>query len=354
MLAVYDLYGSRSLSLVEVSAAVQRAVGIEMGRRDSHNMGGTYFRGGVIGDEEFVVQLNHDEDPEPLEPDFDDYKTLLRINRSERADDLRRLLQRIPDLDFLRRTTYNRADHRQLTDVDVFESDRDFQLWRAGVGHQTLLLRATKTKEHPTRIDLVFKPVYGMKLIHSLNGIKVAAAPPDQAARICLELAMAANRQVFLVESGDFHGYIAANVAFITESEREYHEPNEVIGVVRGKLKGLDTAAIPSGDIHGFRPEDPTNFSIPVTASIGPANGEGAELFQLTIRSPGYVEPETAGKGFAFERGTLILERWDPDLAERAIGDLCRRTEGYFWQEVAQRLTRYLLWEFEDYQEPFV
>jgi hypothetical protein len=124
--------------------------------------------------------------------------------------------------------------------------------------------------------------------------------------------------------------------------------------MVRGKLKGLDTAAIPSGDIHDFRPADPTNFSIPVTASVGPANSEGAELFQLTIRSPGYVEPETAGKGFAFERGTLILDSWDPGLAERAISDMCRRTEGYFWHEVAQKLTRYLVWEFEDYREPIV
>jgi hypothetical protein len=46
----------------------------------------------------------------------------------------------------------------------------------------------------------------------------------------------------------------------------------------------------------------------------------------------------------------LLLDRWDPELVERAIGDLCRRTEGENWHDIAVKLARYGHWEFEDYR----
>jgi hypothetical protein len=46
-----------------------------------------------------------------------------------------------------------------------------------------------------------------------------------------------------------------------------------------------------------------------------------------------------------------LLDRWSAELVERAIADLCRHTEGETWQEVAQKLSRYARWEFEDYRE---
>ena len=33
-------------------------------------------------------------------------------------------------------------------------------------------------------------------------------------------------------------------------------------------------------------------------------------------------------KGFAFLRRVLVIERWDPALVERAIGELCSRNRG--------------------------
>jgi hypothetical protein len=38
-------------------------------------------------------------------------------------------------------------------------------------------------------------------------------------------------------------------------------------------------------------------------------------------------------------------------LVERALRDLCRRTEGDAWVDIAIKLSRYGLWEFEDYRE---
>jgi hypothetical protein len=113
----------------------------------------------------------------------------------------------------------------------------------------------------------------------------------------------------------------------------------------------LDTADADGGDLRAFRPEDAERFTLGVTASIGPAGEEGAEQFQFTVCSPSWLVGQELPKGFAFQRDTLLVERWDPDLVERAIGDLCRRTEGETWTEVATKLSRFGYWEFEDYRD---
>jgi hypothetical protein len=50
-------------------------------------------------------------------------------------------------------------------------------------------------------------------------------------------------------------------------------------------------------------------------------------------------------------KGHPLLSRWDFDVLQRAISDLCSRTEGSDWNEVATKLSRYGGWEFEDYRE---
>lgn len=119
---------------------------------------------------------------------------------------------------------------------------------------------------------------------------------------------------------------------------------------VRGELKALDVAG-EDGDLRSFDPADHEYFVVHVTAIVGPAGQEGEELFQFTICSPRWFADQPLQKGFAFQRHTLFLERWDPGLVERAIQDLCRRTEGNTWNEVALKLSQYGHWEFEDYRE---
>ena len=120
---------------------------------------------------------------------------------------------------------------------------------------------------------------------------------------------------------------------------------------MRAKLKGLDATDTPDGGLASFRPEDAENFVLWITATIGPADGPGEEQFQFRVCTPSWLAAEPLQKGFAFQRHTLLLERWDPDLVERAIGDLCAHTEGADWSEVGGALSRFGLWEFEDYRE---
>lgn len=89
-------------------------------------------------------------------------------------------------------------------------------------------------------------------------------------------------------------------------------------------------------------PPGAVDFGVNVTALLRPAGGEGEESFQLTVCTPGWVAENVAmPKGFAFLRHHLIVERWDEDLVQRAIQDLCLRNEGSNWSEVATKLSRY-------------
>jgi hypothetical protein len=121
-------------------------------------------------------------------------------------------------------------------------------------------------------------------------------------------------------------------------------------GWMRAELKALDTPDSPDGSLSSFHPEDGEQFALLVSASVGPAGEDGGELFGFTVCSPTWVAAEELPKGFAFQRHTLLVERWNPEVVERAIADLCRRTEGETWTEVAQMLSRFGHWEFEDYR----
>jgi hypothetical protein len=121
---------------------------------------------------------------------------------------------------------------------------------------------------------------------------------------------------------------------------------------MRAQLKALDTADSPDGSLLSFAPETPDRFALWVTASIGPANAEGEELFQFAVCSPaGLADLVDLPKGYSFVRHLLVIERWEPALIEAAIRDLCERTFAGTWPEIAARLGRYGHWEFEDYRE---
>ena len=119
---------------------------------------------------------------------------------------------------------------------------------------------------------------------------------------------------------------------------------------MRAELRGLDSADAPDG-LGSYQPDDSAVYALAVGASIGPANGAGAETFYFSVCSPRWIEENPPPKGFEFMHGYLVLTRWDYAVVERAIGDLCLHTEGADWQEVATKLSRYGSWEFADYSE---
>jgi hypothetical protein len=115
--------------------------------------------------------------------------------------------------------------------VVLFESTRDFQVWRAVVGHSQLLLRSTKTDASPTRIDVLFKPVVAVKLRTVLTGLLVREATSDEADEIIRDAAETrrSDSKVFVIESGNFRGYAIAGVLLTAEDEGEYFERSQLL-----------------------------------------------------------------------------------------------------------------------------
>jgi hypothetical protein len=118
---------------------------------------------------------------------------------------------------------------------------------------------------------------------------------------------------------------------------------------MRAELRSLDSADAPGG-LSSFAPADPERVSIAVAATIGPAGGEGGDLFYFNIVTAAWLAEHPSEKGFEFMRD-LLVTRWDYATVNRAISDLCFHTEGEDWSEIATKLSRSAHWEFEDYRE---
>ena len=116
------------------------------------------------------------------------------------------------------------------------ELSRMVQLWSYTVGHGQLLLRATKDRDHPTRVDVLFKGVAAMQLPSVMTSLVVRDAEPDERARILssTSVEMPNERHCFVLEGPDFQGWVIAGVAVTVEDEGEYYEPSPLLDGLLG------------------------------------------------------------------------------------------------------------------------
>jgi hypothetical protein len=100
----YDLYGSKNLSIDEVQDLAYTALNLEFQRRSSDYLGGDYFLAHGPDDERFTVCENFlDEQGELLEPEFEGFPVLLRVDATSRAELIQIALERSGRLEHLRR-----------------------------------------------------------------------------------------------------------------------------------------------------------------------------------------------------------------------------------------------------------
>ncbi len=113
------------------------------------------------------------------------------------------------------------------------------------------------------------------------------------------------------------------------------------------ELRGFYNNDAPEVDLESFAPAESDNFGLSVTTFIGPKDGGGEEMFDFFVCSPRWLAEHPPGKGFWFLRNHLLLTRWDFVVLDRALRDLCSRTHGETWQEIATELSRWGRWEYE-------
>lgn len=113
-------------------------------------------------------------------------------------------------------------------------------------------------------------------------------------------------------------------------------------------LRSISSPDVP--DLDSF--EQTEQFAVLIDAYIGPAGMPGEERFSVLVASPSWVAAECASQKYLFSRGYLIVEYFDRLMIESAIRELCRKCAGESWDDVGNKLSRNMAWEFDDYNEP--
>ena len=108
--------------------------------------------------------------------------------------------------------------------------------------------------------------------------------------------------------------------------------------------------------MSSFVPDSEDCFGFWCEASIGRSDGEGADLFQFCVCTPAWLIEERR-RGLIDEvsllRGLILVFSYDYEAVVNLVQAYARSCEGKTWGEIAAKLSRVGLWEFEDYQ-PYI
>ncbi len=121
------------------------------------------------------------------------------------------------------------------------------------------------------------------------------------------------------------------------------------MSIKAGLHGGIYSIDLPSGPPQ--LPTDPEDCWVRVYADIGAVDEVGADTFLFYVCTPKRLQTMVKRAGYYLGRHLVIVDHFAWDLVERIISSICDETTGDTWEEVATKLGRYGLWEFEDYQE---
>jgi hypothetical protein len=124
---------------------------------------------------------------------------------------------------------------------------------------------------------------------------------------------------------------------------------------MRAEIKSIDI--IGHGD-WSYWPDDMEKFCIAVQVILSPENEVAGESFQFHACSPKwFAENKVSHPTFAtspiFARHILFMNEYDEEELKKSVSALVEKTIGESWHEIAEKLSRYMHWEFEDYQ-PYI
>lgn len=104
-------------------------------------------------------------------------------------------------------------------------------------------------------------------------------------------------------------------------------------------------------NLEDYHPSDPEKFNILIQAMVGPKGGEGEESFNIEVCTPRWLE-ETYGRDeVIIGRHHLIVREFNYKKVAATIKQFLQHCSGKDWNDVATRVSRLGLWEFEDYVE---
>jgi len=103
-------------------------------------------------------------------------------------------------------------------------------------------------------------------------------------------------------------------------------------------------------DLESGRQVIPENARELVAVLVGPSDGSGEESFCLTAWTPAALVEVLADQPILLGRHWLFLRELSPGVVGKFLRRRIEQIEGTTWSEVAQKVGRLGLWEFEDYR----
>lgn len=104
-------------------------------------------------------------------------------------------------------------------------------------------------------------------------------------------------------------------------------------------------------DLRHYSPPNPESFCFHLRIIAGPQSEEGEESFDLTVCTPKWLIDNHHKDDVIIGRHHLIVMEYNFERILKTIYDFCESCDGATWRDVAEKLGRLGLWEFEDYRE---
>jgi Immunity protein 8 len=118
---------------------------------------------------------------------------------------------------------------------------------------------------------------------------------------------------------------------------------------IRAEVKRLHSPDV--YDLSTFVPEDSERFGILVQMMAGPVGEPGEESFDVVVCTPRWLQGELGPNDVKMGRHYLLIKQYDYCGLVRFLQDFAATCSGATWEEVAMRLGRLGMWEFEDYDD---
>jgi hypothetical protein len=118
---------------------------------------------------------------------------------------------------------------------------------------------------------------------------------------------------------------------------------------MRAALRSLHSPDIP--DLPSWQPDIADDFGFLLQIIAGPANGEGAESFDVTVCTPKWLERHHAASDIVPGRHHLIVFAYDYSILKSYIERMVHAINGRNWPDVARELSELGHWEFEGYRK---
>jgi hypothetical protein len=116
---------------------------------------------------------------------------------------------------------------------------------------------------------------------------------------------------------------------------------------MKAEIKDIHSPDIPNPST--YKPANPDNFGFLIQLFIGPKDGDGSESFDIIICTPQWLSERYNKQDIIMGRHHLIVFEYNYERIIQRINKYLQHCKGETWQQVAEKVARLGLWEFEDY-----